>query len=109
MILSALKSLAAKWLLAVTSVHPMKTMFYRFHSSLCGRVSGSRLALQPENIALRHQNYGYCKRNRKRLRLNSGDRFFWVWLSRIWTDWRFVVGERSDQRFCPRRCPSEQT
>src|SRR6202158_4282449 len=64
----------------------MKTMFFALIRVLrsCLR---SRAALQAENIALRHQNT-VLQRNRKRLRLNSGDRFFWVWLSRLWTDWR---------------------
>jgi len=46
-----------------------------------------RMSLQAENIALRHQ-ITVLQRNRKHLCLNSGDRFFWVWLSRLWTDWR---------------------
>ncbi len=37
-------------------------------------------------------SYGSAGRvHRKRLRLNSGDRFFWVWLSRLWTSWRSAL------------------
>ena len=67
----------------------MKTMFFALIRVLrsCLR---SRAALQAENIALRHQ-ITVLQRNRKRLRLNSGDRFFWVWLSRLWTGWRSAL------------------
>jgi putative transposase len=67
----------------------MKTMFFALIRVLrsCLR---SRAALQAENIALRHQ-ITVLQRNRKRLPLNSGDRFFWVWLSRRWTGWRSAL------------------
>jgi hypothetical protein len=67
----------------------MKTMFFALIRVLrsCLR---SRAALQAENIALRHQ-ITVLQRNRKRLRLNSGDRFFWVWLYRLWTGWRSAL------------------
>ena len=51
----------------------------------------SRAALQLENLALRHQ-IGVLQRSaRKRLKLNPGDRLLWVWLSRIWRDWRSAL------------------
>jgi putative transposase len=51
----------------------------------------SRAALQPENLALRHQ-IGVLQRSaRKRPKLTPGDRLLWVWLSRIWSDWRSAV------------------
>jgi putative transposase len=51
----------------------------------------SRLELQLENLALRHQ-IGVLQRSaRKPLRLRSKDRFFWVYLSRIWRDWRSTL------------------
>ena len=46
-----------------------------------------RTAIQLENIALRHQ-IGVLQRSVKRPRLNSADRLLWVWLSRVWTEWR---------------------
>jgi hypothetical protein len=47
----------------------------------------SRLDLQLENVALRHQ-IGVLQRSaRKRPKLISGDRLFWVCLSRLWRDW----------------------
>src|ERR1700726_2216869 len=51
----------------------------------------SRAALQMENLALRHQ-IGVLQRSaRKRPRLTPVDRLLWVWLSRIWGDWRWAL------------------
>jgi putative transposase len=45
----------------------------------------SDLAL--ENLALRQQ-MAVLKRSQKRLAIQKKDRFFWIWLSRIWKQWR---------------------
>jgi putative transposase len=51
----------------------------------------SRLDLQLENVALRQQ-IGVLQRSiRKRPKLTSRDRLFWVCLSRIWRDWRSIL------------------
>jgi transposase InsO family protein len=54
----------------------------------------TRTALQLENVALRHQ-IGVLQRSaKKRPRLHASDRLLWVWLSRVWADWRsslFIV------------------
>ena len=51
----------------------------------------TRAALQLENVALRHQ-IGVLQRSaKKRPRLNASDRFLWVWLSHVWTDWRAAL------------------
>ncbi len=47
----------------------------------------SRLALQAENLALRHQLAVY-RRTCARPRLNPADRVLWSWLSRLWAGWR---------------------
>ena len=47
----------------------------------------SRLALQLEIVALRHQLTVY-QRTTKRPRINPGDRIFWSWLSRRWSGWQ---------------------
>jgi hypothetical protein len=48
----------------------------------------SRIDLQLENLALRHQ-IGVLQRSlKKRPKLTSMDRLLWVSLSRIWRDWR---------------------
>src|SRR5579864_4151376 len=51
----------------------------------------SRAALELEHIALRHQ-IGVLKRSaRKRPKMTAADRLFWVFLSRIWADWRSAL------------------
>ena len=51
----------------------------------------SRAELQLQNLALRHQ-IGVLQRSvRKRPKLTSPDRLFWVYLSRIWRDWRSTL------------------
>jgi putative transposase len=56
------------------------------------RVSmGSRAALQLEILGLRHQLEVFQRPRRQRLRLTQADRLLWVWLSRIWTEWRSAV------------------
>src|SRR6266567_5607607 len=56
-------------------------------STLCSMFR-SRAVLELENIALRHQ-IGVLKRSaRKRPKLTPVDRLFWVFLSRVWCDWR---------------------
>jgi len=50
-----------------------------------------RAALQLENLALRHQ-IGVLQRSAaKRTKLTSGDRLFWICLSRLWRDWRSAL------------------
>src|SRR5215467_7780649 len=51
----------------------------------------TRAALQLENLALRHQLAVLKRSHRGRLRLDSADRLFWVWLSRFWSNWRSVL------------------
>ena len=51
----------------------------------------SRLDLQLENLALRHQIGVLHRSARKRPRLTSRDRLFWVCLSRLWRDWRSTL------------------
>ena len=47
----------------------------------------SRLSLQLEIVALRHQLAVY-QRTTKRPQIGSGDRILWSWLARRWTGWR---------------------
>jgi hypothetical protein len=51
----------------------------------------SRAALELENLALRHQIGALQRSARKRPRLTPGDRLLWVWLSRVWGDWRSAL------------------
>ncbi len=47
----------------------------------------SRLALQMEILALRHQLAVYT-RTAGRPRIRPVDRIFWSWISRVWSGWR---------------------
>lgn len=52
----------------------------------------TRVALQAEILALRHQLLILQRRNQKqRLRLSVADRIFWVWLSRTWAAWKSAL------------------
>ena len=46
-----------------------------------------RATLAADILALRHQ-FGVLHRSVRRPRLRQRDRIFWVWLSRLWTNWR---------------------
>ncbi len=50
----------------------------------------SRLSLAAEILALRQQVAVY-KHTVKRPKLRKRDRIFWVWLSRLWPNWRSVL------------------
>ena len=58
--------------------------------SVAGAAFRSRLALQMEILALRHQLTVY-QRCGKRPRIRPGDRVLWVLLARIWPRWRHVL------------------
>jgi len=59
----------------------------------------SRAAVELENLALRHQ-IGVLQRSAaRRPKLTSGDRLFWICLSRLWCDWQGLnSGEGQVQR-----------
>jgi transposase InsO family protein len=50
----------------------------------------SRLALQTEILALRHQII-VLKRSVNRPKLRAWDRFLWIWLLRFWPQWRSAL------------------
>ena len=50
----------------------------------------SRRALQTEIIALRHQII-VLKRSVNRLKLQTWDRFLWIWLLHFWPEWRSAL------------------
>lgn len=51
----------------------------------------SRAALQLEILALRHQLQVLGRSRRRRVYLTQADRLLWVWLSRIWPEWRSAI------------------
>src|SRR5215475_1460225 len=60
----------------------LSLLFYFFKASL-----SSQCNLALENLAIRQQ-LAILKRTQKRLTISTKDRLFWVWLSRIWSEWR---------------------
>ena len=51
----------------------------------------SRAVLQLELLALRHQLQVLQRSRPQRLRLAQADRLLWVWLSRVWNEWRTAL------------------
>jgi putative transposase len=69
---------------------PMPSFLTIFFTTLSS-VLRSRAVLQLENLALRHQ-IGVLQRSaRKRPKLTPGDRPLWVFLFRLWSDWRSAL------------------
>ena len=65
----------------------MLAIFRLLLSSLRSCLS-TRVALQTEILALRHQLLVLQRSTRgRRLRLRALDRVFWIWLSRLWSGW----------------------
>jgi transposase InsO family protein len=50
-----------------------------------------RVALQLEILALRHQLHVVNRSRPQCVRLTDADRMLWVWLSKVWNDWRTAV------------------
>src|SRR5262249_738189 len=63
----------------------LPTLFAVFRSAF-----RSRVALELENFALRHQ-LNVLKRSVPRPRLTPADRYLWVVLSRVWQNWRAAL------------------
>src|SRR5215469_4904332 len=70
---------------ATLSMSILPTLFAVFRSAF-----RSRLALELENFALRHQ-LNVLKRSVPRPRLTPADRSLWVVLSRVWPNWRVAL------------------
>jgi putative transposase len=47
--------------------------------------------LRLENLAWRQQLAVLRRSAPKRLKLTSADRIFWVWLRRVWSDWKSAL------------------
>jgi putative transposase len=67
------------------------------HSILMSLISSvlagfrTRLALQTEILALRHQIIVLRRSVPSRPKLQAWDRFLWIWLLRLWPDWRSAL------------------
>src|SRR5262252_6753123 len=69
-------------------------MFAIILSLLCSSRQGfrTRAAIQAEILALRHQLLVLQRSVRThKMLLTASDRFLWVWLSRLWRDWRSAL------------------
>ena len=56
------------------------------------RLFRTRLALHAENSVLRHQLLVLQRQNTgHRIRMQTLDRIFWVWLCRLWSEWQSAV------------------
>src|SRR5215470_1046810 len=51
----------------------------------------SQAVMQAEIIALRHQLTVLQRNQPTKLDLNRADRWLWVWLSRLWSGWRYSL------------------
>ena len=51
----------------------------------------SRVSLQLENLALRHQIAVLQRSAMKRPKLVAADRLFWAWLCQVWGAWRSAL------------------
>src|SRR6516162_1361865 len=52
----------------------------------------SRVTLQAEVLALRHQILVLQRGNQKRrVKVSPADRLLWVWISRLWPGWRAAL------------------
>src|ERR1039458_5396151 len=81
------KDLSRRGLYFLAGIHPTMLVSLVALIVTLRSIVRSRLDLQLENLALRHQ-IGVLQRSApKRPTLNSPDRLFWVCLSRIWQDW----------------------
>ena len=67
----------------------MHNILISFFSALLASIR-SRLALQTEILALRHQII-VLKRSVNRPKLQTWDRFLWIWLLRFWPKWRSAL------------------
>jgi transposase InsO family protein len=67
----------------------MKAVLVALVASLCAGFR-TRVALQLEVLALRHQLAVYHRRY-PRARPHVADRVLWAWLSRVWAGWRDVL------------------
>jgi hypothetical protein len=65
-----------------------------FLATLLGPLSSmlhSPVALELENLALRHPVALLQRSARKRPKSTPADRLFWGWRSRLWSDWRSAL------------------
>jgi putative transposase len=62
---------------------------------------GTNASLRFEVLALKHQVAVLKRQNPKRPILKTLDRIFWVWLSRLWPEWRSSLIIVQPKTVCP--------
>ena len=67
-------------------------LLFKTFLAVVASILRSRAAVELENMALRHQISVLQRSAAKRPKLTSGDRLFWICLSRLWCDWRSTLG-----------------
>ncbi len=63
---------------------------FQIFVALCRSLVRTQTDLAAENLALRQQ-LSVLNHSAKRPKLRKRDRIFWVWLSRLWPNWRCVL------------------
>ena len=58
--------------------------------ALCRSLLRTQAALAAENLILRQQ-LAVFEHSAKKPKLSTRDRVFWVWLSRLWPNWRSML------------------
>jgi hypothetical protein len=70
----------------------------RFPALLPSPLPSTPAALHAENLALRHQLFVLQRvHQNRRLRLRSCDPLVWVWLCRVWPNWRSCGSSKLDR------------
>jgi hypothetical protein len=64
----------------------LRLLFLTMHD-----LARSHARLQVELLAVRHQLHVLERTRPRRVRLSALDRWLWVWLSRLWSEWRRVL------------------
>jgi putative transposase len=75
---------------SVDRLSPMMSILVSLLLTVRGCVR-SRAALQLEVLALRHQLHVLKRSRSRRLGLTRSDRLLWMWISRVWKDWRAAL------------------
>ncbi len=63
---------------------------FQIFVALCRSLVRTQADLAAENLALRQQ-LAVLEHSAKRPKIQNRDRIFWVWLSRLWPNWRSVL------------------
>jgi hypothetical protein len=80
--------------LKLTGFHLLLSLVWRGLCTVLGTLASlcqTSAQLRLENLALRQQLAVLRRSAPKRLQLTPADRIFWVWLRRVWSDWKSAL------------------